>query len=378
MFRGLALALALVACTAQPSARTFTPAPPVSGSPSESATPTPGPLATQSGIATLARSADGTLALSIPDCVATRVAGQLGGCEVIATSADRSVFVATLRYDDGTIEGRAIDLATGSMGVLRARADLGASIDAIRDDNVLLLEADYTGAGSAHVKLSRVPWRDPAKAQLLDELDLVGIGGGDTWNPFPSAKTNGRDVVWLHAGGLFLEHEIVLQPATGAKKTVLRTDHPVWFDIDDSGRVAIAAANADATKQELWLWDGVTLRRLGSRDIDAGGFVVSFDNSIGWAHGYGTVRPASDFEIVPIDGGSFKTIRPESGCAIVGGTAKELVSICGSGSRLINVTSGVVRDGPKSRIVLPFPRALVWRMTADLAANPEIWRVTFP
>src|SRR5439155_158519 len=92
-------------------------------------------------------------------------------------------------------------------------------------------QTEDLGGGDAHVSLLRVPWRDPAQTETLDEIDLTGLRGGDTWNPWPYAKTNGRDVVWLHAGGLFDPHEIILLGPNGPRQTVLTTDKPAYFDL---------------------------------------------------------------------------------------------------------------------------------------------------
>src|SRR5207302_122461 len=171
-------------------------------------------------------------------------------------------FVAGLRQADGTFEARSIDLATGEIRVLIPRADVGMHIDDHDDGIAVLEEDDARGGGSAHARLIRVPSRDPSGAAVLDDIDLVGLQGGDRWNPWPMAKTNGRETVWLHAGGLFLPHDVILQTADGQKRSVYQTDQAVWFDIDDNGRVAIAtlaaplAGATTPTTEELFIYEG--------------------------------------------------------------------------------------------------------------------------
>jgi len=196
------------------------------------------------------------------------------------------------------------------------------------------------------------------------------------------AKTNGRETVWLHAGGLFLPHDVILQTADGQKRSVYQTDQAVWFDIDDNGRVAIAtlaaplAGAATPTTEELFIYEDRALRRLGTRAVGDSGIPISFADAIGWTLGTGSVRRIDGVEIVPLAGGATRTIRPESGCVYTGRTAAEIVTICPSGARLFDVASGAVRSGPQSRVVLASRHALIWRTAADLAANPQVYRIT--
>jgi hypothetical protein len=316
--------------------------------------------------------------VSFPDCDARTVAGSLPACELLQAALDRDVFVGVLRRSTAsgiTYEARAIDLQSGETRELRQLEETELLIEDVRDAVVLLRETEDLGGGDAHVSLLRVPWRDPARAETIDEIDLTGLGGGDTWNPWPYAKTNGRDVVWLHAGGLFDPHEIILLGPSGPRRTVVTTDKPVYFDLDDQGRVAVAALNADRTKQELQLFDG-RLRQLGSRSADAGGYVLSFADSVGWVRGFGTARLPTEVELFPVSGGPSRAARAESGCVMIGATAREVATVCSAGVRLIEVAGGAVRDGPAGRIVLAFRRGLLWRTLADLTSNPEVWRVT--
>jgi hypothetical protein len=315
--------------------------------------------------------------VSFPDCDARTVPGSLPACELLQAAADRDVFVGVLRRAAAsgiTYEARAIELATGATRALRPPAELELIIEDVRDAVVLLRETEDFGGGEAHVALLRIPWRDPARLEVLDEVDLVGLRGGNAWNPWPYAKTNGRDVVWLRGGGLSARHELLLLSGAGAQRTLLTTDRALYFDIDDSGRVAVAITTAAG--QELQLFDAGRLRTLGSRTADSSTDVMSFGDLIGWPRGPATLRPVTEVEIVPIAGGAPRSARAETSCFVVGWTARDLVTVCASGVRLIDVATGAIRGGPAGRIVLAFRRALLWRTSADLASNPEVWRIT--
>src|SRR2546425_11850250 len=316
--------------------------------------------------------------VSFSDCDARTIPGSLPACELLQAALGHDVFVGVLRRSSAagfTYEARAIDLQSGETRVLRHLEEMELVIEDVRDAVVLLRETEDLGGGDAHVSLLRGPWRDPAPAGTLDEIDLTGLRGGRTWNPWPRAKTNGRDVVWLHAGGLFGPHEIILLGANGPRRTVVTTDKPAYFDLDDSGRVAVATFSADRAKQELQLYDGRP-RQLSSRGADAGGYVVSFADTVGWVRGFGTVRPPTEIELLPVSGGRSRTARAETGCVVIGATAKDVATVCPRGVRLIDVAHGAVRDGPAARIVLAFRRGLLWRTSADLTTSPEVWRVT--
>src|SRR5207237_554310 len=146
--------------------------------------------------------------------------------------------------------------------------------------------------------------------------------------------------------------------ADGQKRSVYQTDQAVWFDIDDNGRVAIAtlaaprAGAATPTTEDLFIYEGGALRRLGTRAVGDSGIPISFADAVGWTLGTGSVRRIDGAEIVPLAGGATRTIRPESGCVYTGRTAAEIVTICPSGARLFDVASGAVRGGPQSRVRL--------------------------
>ena len=316
--------------------------------------------------------------VSFPDCDARTIPGALPACELLQVAVDRDVFVGVLRRSSAaglTYEARAVDLRSGETRELRQLGETELLIEDVGDAVVLLRETEDLGAGDAHVSLLRVPWRDPAQTETLDEIDLTGLKGGDTWNPWPYARTNGRDVVWLHAAGLFGPHEIILLGPNGPRRTVLTTDKPAYFDIDDAGRVAVATFSADRAKQELQLYDG-RLRQLGSRGADVGGYVVSFADAVGWVRGFGAVRPPTEIELISVSGGQPRTARAETGCILIGATAKDVATVCSGGVRLIDAAGGAVRDGPAARIALAFRRGLLWRTSADLTTNPEVWRLT--
>ena len=261
------------------------------------------------------------------------------------------------------------------MRVIKAPGIAGLGIDDVHEDVVILSETIDSGPAQAHVRLFRVPWRDPGRIETLDEIDIPLVAGGDAWNPWPTAKTNGRDVVWIHAG-LFGPHELVLLGADGQRRSVLRSDGPLWFDLDDAGRVVVATIGPRQDTQDLVLYEAGRARGLGSRAIDAGGFVMSFGDWVGWARGYGLVRPPEEIELISLAGPPARAARAASSCVIVGRTGRDVVTVCPAGARLLDVASGVARDGPPSRVVLAFRRALLWRTGADLGANPEVWRIT--
>ena len=366
------LAVALASCVSTPGAPSAS-APAASPAPSR-ASPTALPA---SGLGALTKLADGTLVVSVPDCATTTQGGGITGCELLDAAADHDSFVGVLRWSDGNFEARSIDLATGEMRTLIPKEDLGIKLEDVRGDLAIFLETDDLGGGNVHARLRRIPWRDPAKADTLDEIDLVGLGGGDTWNPWPAARTNGKDVVWLHAGGLFAKHQVLLLDASGQKRTVVETDRAVWFDLDDGGRIPVAVFSADGATQRFFVYLAGAVREIGTRDAAASGYVMSFGDVIGWTRGTGTVRPMDGIDLWTDTGRALRTERPESGCVIVGHTQKDVVTVCPSGTHLKDVlTNGPIRNGPPSRVVLAFPRTLLWRTAADLAANPMVWRIT--
>jgi hypothetical protein len=359
MKRSAVLALLLAACVLQPSA----PAPATSAVPGAPQSPT-------------ITSAGNDKVVSFPDCDSRSLAGSAPACDVAQVAVDHDVFVAVLSrasVSGLTFEARAVELATGATRVLRPLADTEIVIEDVRDALVLLRETESFGGGDFHVRLLSVPWRDPARATILEEEDLSAMVGADRWVPWPYAKTNGRDVVWLRATGPLTAHEIVLLAGNGPARVIARTDRRADFDLDDSGRVALSTTSAD--RAELQIYDGLRTRVLSSRPEETGGLVMSFPDVIGWARGYGTAQPLSEIDLVPIGGGPTRPGRAESSCLIVGSTLRDLVTACPAGVRLIDVATGVARDGPASRIVLAFRRGLVWQMSADLRANPLVWRI---
>lgn len=337
--------------------------------------PTPRPATTAPGALGTAGPAR---EVSFPDCDSRRVAGSLPACNLAQVAMDRGVFVGILqRYADGILsfEARAIDLGTGETRVIRSRQEEELVIEDVRDDVVLLRDVEDFGGGDVHVLLLRVPWRDPARTEILDEVDLTVAGGGASWNPWPHARTNGRDVVWLRGGDPLTPHELVLLRENGAAQVVGETDRPVHFDIDEAGRVVFATLASIGTKQDLQVYDG-RLRTLGSRTADASSEVAVFGTLIGWPVGAGLRGPVAEIEILPLAGGASKRLGPEPSCVIVGWTARDIVTVCPPGVRLIDVASGAARDGPASRLVLAFRRGILWRTAADLAASPDVWRLT--
>jgi hypothetical protein len=298
---------------------------------------------------------------------------------VLQAAADRGVFVAVLRRSGPTgiaSEVRAIDLASGATSVVLPLTPLELLIEDVREAVVLLRETEDLGGGDAHVRLLAVPWRAPADPQVLEEEDLGGLQGGRNWDPWPYARTNGREIVWLRGGDVFAPHEIVLAAAGGQPRTIATADQPVYFDLDETGRVAIATRTTDGARQNLQLYDGVRLRPLGSRAAADGGYVLSFADTVGWARGDGIARPVTEVELVPAAGGDSRSARAESGCIVLGATSQELATVCSSGVRLLDVATGVARDGPAGRIALAFRRAIVWQTLADFTANPQVWRIT--
>ena len=363
-------AIVLASCVA-----TSPPAPtaPISPSTAARASATTLPSA---GLGALTKLGDGTLVVSVRDCATATQNGGITGCELLDAAADHDVFVGVLRWSDGTFEARSIDLASGEMRTLIPKEDLGIALEDVRGDVAILRETDDLGGGNVHVRLRRVPWRDPSKADTLDEIDLVGLGGGDSWNPWPAARTNGKDVVWLHAGGLFAKHQVILLDASGTKHVVTESDKPIWFDLDDAAHVPVAVFSADAATQRFSVWAGGTLREIATRNASASGSVMSFGDVVGWARGTGSVRPIDGVELFTDAGRALRVDRPEAGCVFVGRTLTDIVTVCPAGVRLKDVHANVVRDGPPSRVVLAFGQALLWRTAADLAANPMVWRVT--
>ena len=364
------VAIVLASCAAAP---TPSPTAPIPATTAARASATALPSA---GLGALTKLADGTLVVSIRDCATATQNGGISGCELLDAAADRTVFVGVLRWSDGTFEARSIDLGTGEMRTLIPKEDLGIALEDVRGDVAILRETDDLGGGNVHVRLRRVPWRDPSRADTLDEIDLVGLGGGDSWNPWPSARTNGQDVVWLHAGGLFAKHQVILLDAQGAKHVVTESDKPIWFDLDQGGRVPVAVFSSDAATQRFFMSVGGTVHEIATRDASASGYVMSFGDIVGWARGTGSVRPTDGVELFTDTGRALRVDRPEAGCVFVGRTSKEIVSVCPAGVRLEDVHANTVRDGPPSRVVVAFPRALLWRTVADLGANPMVWRIT--
>ena len=365
-----ALAIVLASCVAAPAPSPSTPAPAPTAV-RASATTLP-----SAGLGALTKLADGTLVVGVPDCATATQNGGITGCELLDAAADRGVFVGVLRWSDGTFEARSIDLATGEMRTLIPKEDLGIALEEVREEVAILRETDDLGGGNVHVRLRRIPWRDPSKAETLDEIDLIGLGGGDSWNPWPSARTNGQDVVWLHAGGPFAKHQVILLDARGTRQVVTESDKPIWFDLDDGGRVPVAVISSDGATQRFFVSLAGTVHEIATRDASASGYVMSFGDVVGWARGTGTVRPIDGVELFTDTGRGLRVDRPEPGCVFVGRTAKDVVTVCPSGVRLEDVRANTVRDGPPSRVVVAFPRALLWRTAADLAANPMIWRIT--
>ena len=382
--RALALIALLVGCSAtnagaspQPTAAVAVPSATGGTSALPTFASTPSATAALSAVTTLA---DGTRIIRVPDCHPRNVGIYMIECEVLGIAGDSGVAAVALRRAVNgayVFESRAIDLSTGAMFTLRAPGSASVSVDDVRDDAVLLTEGAEAGPGRQHVRLLRVPWRNAARAELLDEFDLEGLGGGDSWNPRPSAKTNGKDVAWLRPveQGRFA---IMLQRSDGSREMIYRTTGPVWFDLDDAGRIAIVASStiAPTRAQQLVLYSG-SLSTLGTRPAAEGGIVMSFPDQIGWAHGYGSVAPARDVELISVGGVTIRTLTPPAGCAFNGRTAKQVLFNCGTTTQLLDTTTLATRT-LASNVVIPSKRIVFFREQSDFGADPEIWRATLP
>jgi hypothetical protein len=383
--RALVLIVLLVGCSAtsggatpQPTGAAATPS--ATGGTSAAATvssATPSATAPVSALTTLA---DGTRVIRVPDCHPKDMGNYQIECQVVGITGDTNVAAVTIRrFTSGgyAFESQAIDLSTGAMFTLRPKAATSVDVAEIRDEVAILTDTAEAGVGREHVRVLRVPWRNATRAEVLDEFDLEGLGGGDTWNPWPSARTNGKDVAWLRPveqGRL----GIVLLRGDGSREVIYRTTGPVWFDLDDAGRIAIAARAAAGPDpaQQLVLYEG-SLRVLGSRVGAEAGYVMAFGDRIGWTHGSGMVAPARDVELVSTQGATIRTIAPPAGCMLTGRTTKQILFNCGTTTQLFDAASFATRT-LASGAVIASKRIIFFRESADVGADPETWRATLP
>jgi hypothetical protein len=381
--RALALIVLLVGCSVngtgalpQPPTTSAAQSAAISSATPATSSATPPATAVVSAVTTLA---DGTRVIRLPDCHPKDAGNYQIECQVVGISGDTNVAAVTIRrFMNGgyVFESQAIDLGTGAVFTLRPRAATSAGVEDIRDDVAILTEATEIGANREHMRILRVPWRNASRVEVLDEFDLEGLGGGDTWNPWPSAKTNGKDVVWLRPveqGRL----GIMLLRSDGSREVLYRTTGPIWFDLDDAGRIAIAAGAATpGPTQQLVLYNG-SLNVLGTRAAADAGYVMAFGDRIGWTHGSGMVAPARDVELVSAQGATIRTIAPPAGCMLAGRTTKQILFNCGTTTQLLDAASFASRT-LASGAVIASKRIIFFREPADFGADPEIWRATLP
>ncbi|MGH2378151.1 MAG: hypothetical protein ACRDGT_06700 [Candidatus Limnocylindria bacterium] len=228
------------------------------------------------------------------------------------------------------------------------------------DETWIVWRLDLGRAGSAPVK--------------LDEFDAVIFGGGDTLNPWPDPKTNGRDVVWLRVIEDGRAYEVVVSRGDALPTVLETTAEHTFYAIDGLGRIATTtAAGEGEVSLRVYPAQSGTHLELGRRDARNGGLVDWAGERVVWFEGYGVVRPPVRADLFDPATGNGAPFDPPAGCTLFFGTTiRHLLVSCLDG--VVNAhdlkTGGILRLAP---VVRAFPRALLMRSTAEFNAGEGAW-----
>jgi hypothetical protein len=312
--RLVALAACLVACTASP----------VAASPA-SASATVSPTSTAAATPTL----PGGSPTPLPTARAGEIRISLESGQVPA-NADGEVLIVTRRLTDGrTTRVEAIELRTGAVRAVRETVDAYVEVPSIRDGVLTLVETENTSVPmELRVRVIAGRWREQTFAQL-DEFTF-GLGGGDTWNPFPAPQTNGWEVAWLHTTP-DRTYEVRLRSAEGAIQTIYSSKKPFFFALGRTGDVVIGDLAVDATTPvALRLISRGAQRTLLERPPAASGQVFwQIGGRVLWTTGPGVVRPIPSTERIVVATLAREDIASPAGCFFGGATEERVVFQCG-------------------------------------------------
>jgi hypothetical protein len=342
--RLVALAVCLVACTAPPAA-----ASPAASLASASATVSP----------TSTAAATPTLPGGSPTPLPTARAGEIRislESGQVPANADGEVLIVTRRLTDGrTTRVEAIELRTGTVKAVRETVDAYVQVPSIRDGVVTLVETQDTGVPmEQRVRVIAGRWREQTFAQL-DEFTF-GLGGGDTWNPFPAPQTNGWEVAWLHTTP-DRTYEVRMRTTEGAIQTIYASKKPFFFALGRTGDVAIGDLAVDATTPvALRLISRGAQRTLLERPPAASGQVFwQIGGRVLWTTGPGVVRPIPSTERIVVATMAREDVMTPPGCFFGTATEERIVFSCGDHLQL--------EGSPPTSYGLPtpqvYPRAIV-------------------
>jgi hypothetical protein len=337
----LAFVASLVACGATPAA--------VSPSPSLA-----GPAATPTATSAAATP---TLVGGTPTPLPTARAGEIRvslEAGQAPANADGEVLIVTRRLTDGrTTRVEAIELKTGAVRSVHETLDAFLSVPALHDGVIAAVEMRETAVPmEMSVRILAGRWRDAALTPL-DEFSF-GVGGGDTWNPWPAPQTNGWEIAWMHTTP-DRAFEVRLRTTDGSISTIYSSKRPYFFALGRSGDVAIGDLAVDQTTPvALRLASGSTVRTLLERPpADSGQVFWQVGGRIVWTFGPGVVRAIPSAERITVATLARETRTPPPGCFFAAATEERLVYSCADHLELEGSSE---RIGPATQV---HPRALI-------------------
>lgn len=334
---------------------------PASRSPIATAPTATAPTATATGPAARSPSPPPSPSPSPSPPLAPEVRVNLGDA-LSFVADDRAVAIVTRR--GATVwELSLIDLATMQRRVVH-RNDTGIwlTIGGVRGDLVTFVQPRAAGSDVTQVMVAN--WRGSEPPKLLDEFSPAFFGGGDSWNPAPSPKTNGTRVVWLRWPADAPSGEIVVATQDGKRSSILSTDRATFFAVDDGGRVAAARIpfGWQTGEAELLLWDGA-LRTVASRAADKAGPVWFVAGRALWADSFGNVRNIVSATLFDLRTGSGNAVRAPADCALSGATVRDVVFTCPNDFVRLDPLSGATSRFGTTNIASVFPHAIAHRET---------------
>jgi hypothetical protein len=300
-----------------------------------------------------------------------------------AVTADDAAAAYVTRAADGAVTLNVTDLRTGQRRFVATTP--GRTIwfvpGALRRDLITYVEVeqrgDRPGGGllvAWHVMVAN--WRSGAAATELDVIPSE-IEPDPHIDPHaPAPRTNGNEVVWLHApkfSGRVSEilGDVRIQVTdTRAGRSLLLGE--ASYAIDDRGRIAVVrSTDVASTLWDLLLYeaDG-SARRLVVGRVQ-GGTPYLAGAKIVWARTPPGPRNVTSVDIVDIATGGLRTVT-KADCAFIGATIHQAVFSCQGHSEYVDVEDGAESTTP-AFFTSAEPHAIVGRETSGL--NPT-WSVT--
>jgi hypothetical protein len=310
---------------------------------------------------------------------ATLRVGVLVPDEAVMVAADDGALAHVRRAPDGTTTLYVTDLRTGERRTIATTPGrlIWLEPGALRRDLVTYVEEEVpqpraTAPGRPlpviwHVMVAN--WRSGATPKEFEAIP--GEVGPGTAKEMPDPVTNGNEVVWRHAPRVsgVLGNVWIWRSDGNSSSVVLLGE--ARYAIDDGGRVAVSrSVDVANTSWDLILYEanGSARRLVMGREQDGLPYVAG--PKIVWPR-YGSGNVTS-VDVIDIASGSVQSVAPVN-CSFIGATVKDLVFVCGAGTRLYPIGGATVVDLTSvsmARVVQAEAHAITGRDTAAITVTP--------